>query len=37
MVLCYLGLLSVSVAFHFMFVQIIFSLVWIAEWPSFGK
>ena len=23
--------------FHLMFVNIIFRLVWIAEWPSFGK
>ena len=23
--------------FHLMFVNIIFSLVWVAEWPSFEK
>ena len=23
--------------FHLMFVHICFSLVWVAEWPSFGK
>ena len=23
--------------FHLMFVNIIFSLVWVAEWPPFGK
>ena len=27
----------VSVTFHLMFVHIIFSLVWIAEGPPFGK
>ena len=29
--------MSVSVAFHLMFVQIVFSLVWVAEWAPFGK
>ena len=28
---------SVSVMFHFMFVPYIFSSVWVAEWPPFGK
>ena len=23
--------------FHFMFVHIMFSLVWVPEWPPFGK
>ena len=23
--------------FHFMFINIIFSSVWVAEWPPFGK
>ena len=27
----------VSVTFHFMCVYIIFSSVWVAEWPPFGK
>ena len=27
----------VSVPFHIMCVHIIFSLVWVAEWPPFGK
>ena len=27
----------VSVMFHFMFVHYIFSSVWVAEWPPFGK
>ena len=27
----------VSVMFHFMFVHYAFSLVWVAEWPPFGK
>ena len=27
----------VSVMFHFMFVHFTFSLVWVAEWPPFGK
>ena len=27
----------VWVMFHFMFVHYTFSLVWVAEWPSFGK
>ena len=27
----------VSVAFHLMCVHIIFSSVWVAEWPSLGK
>ena len=26
-----------SVTFHLMCVHIIFSSVWVAEWPSFGK
>ena len=37
MVLCYLVLVSISVKFHLIFVQIIFSSVKVAEWPSFGK
>ena len=28
---------KVSVMFHFMFVHYTFSLVWVAEWPPFGK
>ena len=36
-VLCYLFLVSVSVKFHLKFVQIILSLVQVAEWPPFGK
>ena len=28
---------SVSMKFHFMFVNTIFSSVWVAEWPPFGK
>ena len=28
---------SVSVSYHHMFVSIIFSSVWVAEWPPFGK
>ena len=24
-------------AFHFMYVHIIFSSVWVAQWPPFGK
>ena len=27
----------VSVMFHFMFVHYTFSLVWVDEWPPFGK
>ena len=27
----------VSVTFHLMFVDIIFSSVWVAEWSPFGK
>ena len=27
----------VSVMFHLMFVHYTFSLVWVAEWPPFGK
>ena len=27
----------VSVMFHFMFVHYTLSLVWVAEWPPFGK
>ena len=27
----------VSVMFHFMFIHYIFSSVWVAEWPPFGK
>ena len=27
----------VSVTFHIMFVHIIFSPVWVAEWPPFGR
>ena len=37
MVLCYLFLVSVSVTFHLMCVQIIVSSVLVVEWPSFGK
>ena len=37
MVLCCLFLVSVSVAFHLMFVHIIFSSVSVADWPPFGK
>ena len=28
---------KVSVTFHLMIVNIIFSLVWVAEWPPSGK
>ena len=35
MVLCCLFL--VSVTFHLMCVHIIFSSVWVAEWPALGK
>ena len=28
---------GVSVTFHLMFVNIIFSSVWVAEWPAFVK
>ena len=28
---------TVSVTFHLMCVHIVFSSVWVAEWPSFGK
>ena len=28
---------SVSVTFNLMFVNIIFSSVWVTEWPPFGK
>ena len=27
----------VSVTFHLTYVHIIFSSVWVAEWPPFGK
>ena len=30
-------LVSGSVTFHLTCVHIIFSSVWVAEWPSFGK
>ena len=29
--------LSVAVTFHLMYVQIIFSSVYVVEWPPFGK
>ena len=32
-----LFLVSVSVTFHNMYVQIVFSLVFVAEWTPFGK
>ena len=35
MALCYLFFVSVSVTFHLMFVQVIFS--WFSLWPPFGK
>ena len=38
MVLCCLFFgVGVSMMFHFMFVNIISSLVLVAEWPPFGK
>ena len=30
-------LVTVSVTFHLMFVQISFSSFWVAEWPPYGK
>ena len=27
----------ISVTFHLMFVRIVFSSVWVAEWPPFGN
>ena len=32
-----LPVFGVSVTFHLMCFHIIFNLVWVAEWPSFGK
>ena len=36
-VLCACFGVRVSVTFHLMFVHIIFSSVWVAEWPPFEK
>ena len=37
MVLCYVFFVSVSVKFHLMILQNIFSSVQVAAWPPFGK